>query len=247
MLIDTHCHIHEPEAKDVIGQLQRAHSAGVNKVLCVGTSQQSSKQAVKFASLHPEAYAIIGVHPHESKHGYSEIEQLASSKKVVGIGEIGLDYYYSHSPKAVQIAALKAQLDVAAKHNLPVSFHIRDGFDDFWPIIEKYPTIKGVIHSFTDSSENLQKALNRGFYIGLNGISTFTKDEAQKALFDSIPLERILFETDAPFLTPAPYRGKINEPGYVRLIAEYHAKRRGITLEEISKITSKNARALFAI
>jgi TatD DNase family protein len=122
---------------------------------------------------------------------------------------------------------------------------VREAFDDFWPIFEQYEGIRGVLHRFTDSKENMEKAVEKGLYIGVNGISTFTKDEVQKAMFDAIPLDRILFETDAPFLTPNPYRGKINQPAYVRVVAEYHAQRRGISFDEIADISSQNARALF--
>lgn len=258
MLVDTHCHIHEPDLyktyDDPADVLVRAYNAGVQQVLCVGTSQESSHQAVACAHKYAkrthtraEAFAVIGVHPHESKDGYDEIASLASSARVVGIGEIGLDYFYTHSPREVQIAALEAQIQVAVDNNLPISFHVREAFDDFWQIVNNFHGIRGVLHSFTDSSKNLRKGLEKGLLVGLNGISTFTKDETQQALFDSIPLDKILFETDAPFLTPAPFRGKINEPAYVKVVAEYHAARRGISLQEISHATTHNARALFAL
>lgn len=248
MLIDTHCHIHEPSEQNISGVITRAHQAGVSRMLCVGTDEQSSRLAVAFANEHPEAYAVIGVHPHNTKEGWTDIARLAgSSERIVGVGEIGLDYYYTHSPKEVQQQGLREQIAIALEHNLPISFHVRDAFDDFWMIFNEFSGIRGVLHSFTDSRENLERALNAGLYIGVNGISTFTKDESQKALFDSVPLDRLIFETDAPFLTPAPYRGKINEPVYVRIIAEYHARRRGISLEEIAEASSHNARALFAL
>lgn len=246
MLIDTHCHIHESYELPLEEVLTRAHDAGVNEYICIGTSELSSKQAIDFADSHSEAYAAIGVHPHDTKDGYDEIATLAStSRKIVAVGEVGLDYFYTNSPREVQIEALEAQIQVALKHDLPIIFHVREAFDDFWPIFDKYPGIRGELHSFTDSAENLQKALEKGLYIGVNGISTFTKDETQKLTFDSIPLDRLLFETDAPFLTPAPLRGKVNEPAYVKLVAEYHANRRGISLEEIATATTANARALF--
>lgn len=246
MLIDTHSHIHEPYELPIEEVLQQAHEDGVDTILCVGTSEESSRQAISFASEHPEAFAVIGVHPHDTKDGYREIEKLASdSQKLVGIGEIGLDYFYAHSPKEVQIEALKAQIEVALKHDLPIVFHVREAFEDFWPIFESYKGIRGVLHSFTDSKENMEKAIAHGLYIGVNGISTFTKDPSQQAMFDAIPLDKILFETDAPFLTPKPYRGKINQPAYVRIIAEHHAERRGISLKEIAEKSTQNARALF--
>ena len=217
-------------------------------MICVGTNEESSRQAIAFADAHDEAFASIGVHPHDTDGGYAAIADLAgSSEKLIAVGEIGLDYFYTHSPREVQIEALKAQIEVALKHDLPIIFHVREAFDDFWPIFDSYEGIRGVLHSFTDSKENMEKAISKGLYIGVNGISTFTKDEAQKATFDAIPLDHILFETDAPFLTPTPYRGKINEPAYVRIVAEFHAQRRGISLKEIADASSQNARALFRL
>lgn len=248
MLIDTHCHIHEPYELPVNEVLERAKTAEVDEMICVGTAEESSRQAIEFAKQHEGIFASIGVHPHETKDGYAQIGELAgSSDKIVAVGEIGLDYFYTHSPREIQIEALKAQIEVALQHDLPIIFHVREAFDDFWPIFESYSGIRGVLHSFTDSKENMEKAIAKGLYIGVNGISTFTKDEAQKAMFDAIPLERILFETDAPFLTPNPYRGKINEPAYVRVVAHYHAQRRGISIDEIANASTQNARALFGI
>ena len=249
MLVDTHCHIHDSDYPLAIGEiLVRAVDAGVVKYICVGTDQISSVEAVTFAAEHASMYAAIGVHPHETKDGYAGIAQLAgTSEKIVAVGEIGLDYFYTHSPREVQMQGLRAQIEIAREHDLPVIFHVREAFDDFWPIFDAFAGIRGELHSFTDSKENLDKALARGLYIGVNGISTFTKDEAQKAVYDSIPLDRLLLETDAPFLTPAPFRGKVNEPAFVRNIAEYHANRRGISLDDISSATTANAHSLFAI
>lgn len=246
MLIDTHCHIHESYELSVSEVLELASNQGVSQMICVGTDETSSEQAVAFSEKHAQAFASIGVHPHDTKDGYGAIATLAdTSDRIVAVGEIGLDYFYTNSPKETQLEALKAQIEVALKHDLPIIFHVREAFDDFWPLFESYEGIRGVLHSFTDSEENMRKAIEKGLYIGVNGISTFTKDEAQKAMFDAIPLDRIMFETDAPFLTPTPYRGKINQPAYVRIVAEFHAARRGISLEEIAEASSQNARALF--
>ena len=249
MLIDTHCHIHEADFPIPIEEIfLHAKEAGVAKMLCVGTSNQSTDEAVAFADAHENVWAAIGVHPHEAKDGWQAVTDAAGrSQKIVAVGEIGLDYFYTHSPKEVQIEALKAQLSIAQQHDLPVIFHVREAFDDFWPIFDSFPGIRGELHSFTDTFENLQEALKRGLYVGVNGISTFTKDEAQQAMFDTIPLDRLLFETDAPFLTPKPFRGKVNEPAFVRNIAQYHADRRGITLQEIADASSANAIHLFAL
>ena len=143
---------------------------------------------------------------------------------------------------------------MAIDYNLPVSFHVRDGakgqpsvWGDFWPIFDNFPGLRGVLHSFTDTRENLEKGFSRNLYVGLNGISTFTKDQLQKELFASIPLERLLLETDAPFLTPAPFRGNINKPEYVRLVAEYWAKQRNIDFDVLSQATLHNTKELFGI
>ena len=218
-------------------------------MLCVGTNEKSSQGAVEFAKTHTNARAIVGVHPHDTKDGMAEIEQILhrNAAGVIGVGEIGLDYFYTHSPRDVQIAALEQQMQWALDYNLPVSFHVREAFADFWPVYDNFSGIRGVLHSFTDSQDNLDQALARDLYIGVNGISTFTKDEGQKAMFMSIPLEKMLFETDAPFLTPVPKRGKVNEPAFVSHVAAHHAAIRGITPQEIAQATSANASALFAL
>lgn len=250
-MIDTHCHIHDPEfftSELAEGAYERAREQGV-AMLCVGTSQPDSRKAVSFAALHDDVWAIVGVHPHEAKDGVDDIGMLLAEENqgIAGIGEIGLDYYYNHSPRDVQIAALEQQLQWARDYNLPVSFHVREAYDDFWPIFDNFSGTRGVLHSFTDSVDNMQKGLDRGLYIAVNGISTFTKDERQKAMFIAIPLDRLLLETDAPFLTPMPFRGKMNEPGMVREVAKYHATARGLTFDEITHYTTANARQLFAL
>jgi TatD DNase family protein len=258
MFVDTHCHIHEPQYEfDIDAVIANAANAGVNQMICVGTGEESSAQAIEFVTSREGLFAAIGVHPHDAKDGYGKVAGLAgTSKKIIAVGEIGLDYFYTNSPKEVQVEALKVQIEIALQHDLPIIFHVRDAsspegrgsvWNDFWTIFDSYENIRGELHSFTDSQENLQKALDRGLYIGVNGISTFTKDEAQKAVFDAIPLERMLLETDAPFLTPIPFRGKVNEPAFVRNIAEYHAERRGISVDEVATATTANARALFTL
>jgi len=142
---------------------------------------------------------------------------------------------------------LEEQLQLAIDYGLPVSFHVRSAFDDFWPIFSNFYGLRGVLHSFTDNQANLEKGLSEGLYIGVNGISTFTKDESQRRLFSTIPLEKMLLETDAPFLTPTPHRGKVNEPAFVRNVAEYHAAQRGVELEHLARVTSTNASQLFSI
>lgn len=251
MLVDTHCHIHDHEFFDTAAAEEaylNARTAGVS-MICVGTTQPDSRAAVEFAAAHDATWAIVGVHPHEAKDGVADIGAILAEKheKIVGIGEIGLDYYYNHSPREVQIAALEQQLQWAVDYNLPVSFHVREAYEDFWPILANFSGIRGVLHSFTDTQANADRALEQGLYIGVNGISTFTRDAEQQKMFKNLPLKRILLETDAPFLTPEPFRGKINTPAYVSRVADFHAEIRGIETAEVAKITSDNAKSLFAI
>lgn len=248
MFIDTHCHIHESGFfKDDREEVYERAIAAKVKMICIGTAEQFSTEAIEFVASHDDAWATVGVHPHDTKDGWAKIGELLKKKpqKLVGIGEIGLDYFYNNSPREVQIKALEAQLQWAVDYNLPVSFHVREAYDDFWPIFANFPGVRGVLHSYTDTVTNLEKALSDGLFIGVNGISTFARDK--QAMFDAVPLEKMLLETDAPFLTPVPLRGKINEPAFVRNVAEYHAKRRGVELEHLARVTSANASRLFEI
>ncbi len=166
-------------------------------------------------------------------------------RKIVAIGECGLDYFYNNSPKAKQIEMLHTQIELALEFDLPIIFHVREAFDDFWPVFKQYKGIRGVLHSFTDSIENLQKALECNLFIGVNGISTFTKQENQQKMYAAIPVDSLVLETDAPFLTPVPMRGIINEPALLTHVAMFHAELRNITFSELSAATSFNATRLF--
>ena len=248
MLIDTHCHIHESnyplDASDVI---DRAHAAGVMQMICIGTNVEDSQVAVEFASNHDGIFASAGVHPHEIKEGWDKITDFVDANKssIIAIGEIGLDYHYNLNPRDVQTQILRTQIELALKHDLPIIFHVREAFYDFWPILDDYKGIRGVLHSFTDTMENAQEAIKRGLYIGVNGYSTFVREESQKAMFASLPIEKILLETDAPYLTPIPFRGKVNELAFVRNIAEYQGEIRQISFDEVANATTANARVLF--
>ncbi|HEX6461714.1 MAG TPA: TatD family hydrolase [Candidatus Saccharimonadales bacterium] len=248
-LIDTHCHIHEADyPKDSTQAYKAALEADVYKLICVGTDVASSQRAVSFAKGHESAWASLGVHPHEAKlNDTTELEKLITEPKVVAVGECGLDYYYHHSPRDVQIKAFRQQIELALAYHKPLIFHVREAFDDFWPIFDEYQGIRGVLHSFTDTAAHLEKALQRNLYIGVNGISTFTKVDDQITMFKRIPKEKLLLETDAPFLTPVPLRGTINEPAYVVCIAKYLSELYGISLKEIAEASTHNANELFTL
>lgn len=253
MLIDTHCHIHDADYPlDAEEVLARARQAGVTRVICVGTDVDNSRLALDFASKHDNVYAAVGIHPHYAAGGIGELEEViksADKTKLVAIGEIGLDYYYDNSPRDDQIRLLKQQIKLALKYKLPLIFHVRDAYDDFWPIIDESKDLNGVLHCFTSTTADMQCGLDRGFFFGVNGISTFTKDESQKAMFTSIPADKILLETDAPYLTPTPFRGKVkaNEPAFIKNIGEYNSELHQISFDEISAVTTANACKLFKL
>lgn len=269
-LTDTHCHIHEaieasklstetykryakagfPRPEDILAE---AKKDGVTRCICVGTTVPDSALAVSFADKHESVWASIGIHPHEAKVyiddavSLEEFAALAAKPRVVAIGECGLDFYYTHSPKEAQERILRLQLELAKKHNLPVIFHVRDAFEEFWPIFDAYSGLTGVIHSFSATEKELKQILNRNLYVGLNGIMTFTKDPQQLAAAKAVPLERMVLETDAPFLTPYPYRGTICAPKHVRVTAEFLSVLRGESIEEIAVRTTENARNIFGL
>jgi TatD DNase family protein len=268
-LVDTHCHIQSAglsegekttrelwaKAPELTGDqlVANAVDASVTRLICVGCELEDSKLAISFAGKHENCWATIGLHPHEAQHFagkptlLKEFSGLASRPKVVAVGECGFDFYYNHSPKAAQIEVLKFQIELALEHDLPLVFHVRDAFDDFWPLFDSYQGIRGVLHSFTDNMENLKKATERNLYIGVNGIATFAKNPAQLDVYRAIPLQNLLLETDAPFLTPTPYRGSINEPKQVRTVADFVADLRGESRENMSAVTTSNAQTLFGI
>jgi TatD DNase family protein len=219
----------------------------------VGTTLEDSELAVAFAKERDGIWASIGLHPHEAK-SYAGNEQalkrfaaLADKPKVVAVGECGLDYYYNHSLPAEQEAILRFQIELALEHDLAMIFHVRDAFDAFWPVFDEYKGVRGVVHSFSATEKELAPILDRGLYVGLNGIATFMKDHNQINAVKAIPIAKLLLETDAPFLTPVPHRGTICEPKHVRVTAEFLASLRGESIEEIAARTTENAQALFGL
>lgn len=255
-LIDTHCHIHSNDYPlDNEKAYKQAINGGVTKIICVGTDVDDSKLAAEWAYSHKNSWASVGVHPHEAKKGINGLEDMLKNKKlsskIVALGETGLDYHYMHSPKAAQIAAFEIQLQLAIDYNLPVIFHVREAYDDFWSVLGNFQSadqrIKGVLHSFTDSTANLHEALKRDLFVGVNGIITFPNSKDLQAQLPQIPLHKLLLETDSPYLTPEPHRGTVNEPAYVRLVAEHISSLYNLSLGKIVEQTSHNATSLFHI
>lgn len=252
-LTDTHCHLQfDKLSADLDGVLGRARKAGVSRLICVGTSLKDSRQAAEIAHRHENVWAAAGAHPHEaSKFQEDFLEKefagLLSQPKVVAAGEIGLDFYKDYAPRVDQEKALRAQIEAALPSGLPFIFHVRDAWTDFWRIFDEYDGLQGVVHSFSSGVKQLNAALERGLYVGLNGIMTFTKDEAQLEAAKLVPLGRLLLETDAPFLTPEPYRGQICEPKHTAATADFLAGLRGGSVEELSRATTDNAVKVFKL
>jgi len=250
--IDSHCHLHFSDfLKDRQAVLRRAEQAGITQMIAVGVGLDDSRRAIDLAALQPQVWASAGVHPHEAKdfddQAKGQLRKLLNMSRIVAAGEIGLDYYRLLSSKAEQQAALQAQIEIGLEAGLPFIFHVRDAWSDFWQTFDAYPRIQGVIHSFSGGPKQLEQALSRGLYIALNGIVTFTKDQALLMAAKAAPLDKLLLETDAPFLLPAGTKDKICEPMHVRTVAEFLAAHRGESLEKIATSTTKNAFKLFGL
>jgi TatD DNase family protein len=256
MLIDSHAHIQGPEyASEVQAVVQRAREAGVETIIVVGGAGElsSNQAAVALAESHPGLYATVGMHPHDAKDvGEDEIEKLkhlTAKAKVIAVGETGLDFYYNHSPREVQRKVFARFIQMATETNLPLVVHERDAFQDAAELLrsEGCGQLRGVIHCFTGDYQAARQYLDLGFYLSFTGIITFKNAQALRDVVRDVPLERMFMETDSPYLTPVPHRGKRNEPAYVRFVAETIAKVKGLTFEEVARVTSNNVRELFRI
>lgn len=251
-LVDTHCHLQFEKFSTNLDQIiQSALEAGVKKMICVGTNMKDSTQAADFARKYNNIWAASGVHPHDAKDfkqkDSAELRTLLAQSRVVAIGETGLDYYKDYSPREAQKEALHAQIKIGLELDIPFIFHVRDAWEDFWEVFDCYCNIKGVVHSFSATSQELEDVLSRDLYVALNGIMTFTTDQSQLAAARQVPSDRLLLETDAPFLTPKSERGKTCEPKHILDIAKFLANLRGEALNELANYTTRNARELFGI
>ncbi len=250
-LIDSHCHLHDQEWFSPGQAEQFLHEASENnvrKIICIGTDPEDSAQARDFAEQHTDIYWTYGIHPENvdkwSKNSIDiqplRMETQKANSKLVAIGEIGLDYHYEPYDRASQIYLFEQMLQLAQDLSLPVSLHIREAFEDAFGVLDNFSQVFGVVHSFTGSKRVLKEALKRDFYVGVNGLTTYST-------LPLPPLEKMVLETDAPFLTPAPYRGTMNSPGNIRLIAEFLAGKMGVAENIIAEQTTENAQRLFHI
>jgi TatD DNase family protein len=249
--IDCHAHLDDDRfAEDRQLLINKALESGLN-IINVGHDLQSSINSVELAEKHSFIYATVGVHPHDAKDVpndyFMQLKELAKSQRVLAIGEIGLDYYYDLSPRDVQKEVFVAQLNLAKELNLPVVIHLRDAYGDFLEIMrkEKLHPISGVMHCFSGSIEVAKECLDMGFYISFAGPVTFKNASNLKEVAAKIPLDKILVETDSPYLTPVPHRGKRNEPAYVKYVAEQIAALKNISAQELWQTVIANANKLF--
>lgn len=249
MLIDTHAHLFYKDYHDQLDEvLGRAAEAGVGQIICVGLDLATSGQAIALAEAHPNLWATVGIHPHDVKDTpvdyLDRLKALAAHDKVVALGEMGLDDYRNLSPPDVQREVFRGQLELAQSLDLPAVVHNRDADEDLMAIMQAVGHTKGVVHCFSSTPDFARQVIDIGFHISFTGTVTFGKNHNAEVL-QAVGLERVMVETDCPYLTPVPHRGKTNEPAFVRHTAERIAGICGLTLEEVAEITTANAEQLF--
>lgn len=252
MFIDTHAHLDDEKFQDdLIEVLARAQEAQVQYIVNVGYDLVSSQKSVELAKTYPHIYAVVGLHPHDAKDAqedtYKRLVELAKEEKIVALGEMGLDYYWDNSPRNVQQQVFRRQINLAKELNLPIVIHDRDAHGDIMQILqeEKAEEVGGILHCFSGSWEMAEACLKMGFYISFAGPLTFNNARKLVEVAQKVPLDRILTETDSPYLPPHPFRGKRNEPARVVLVAEKIAALRNEEVEKIGEITLENARKVF--
>lgn len=253
MIFETHAHFDdEAYEKDRDTLLKSLNFHGVEGLVNVGASMASSKQSMELAKKYPFVYAAVGVHPENveelSEESLKELEEMAKREKVVAIGEIGLDYYYDEVPKDIQKKWFLRQLELAAELKKPVIIHSRDAAQDTMEIMKEYQgKLTGIIHCFSYSKECAEFFMKCGYYLGIGGVVTFSNAKKLKEVVKEAPLERLVLETDCPYLTPTPYRGKRNSSHYLPYVAEEIAKIKEIPVEEVIRVTNQNARKVYQI
>jgi TatD DNase family protein len=253
MLVDSHCHLDFPDfAAELPEIVARAKSAGVGVCVTIGTKLSQFAAVADAAARFPDVYCTVGSHPHEAGHeplaDCGQLIELAQAPKVVGIGETGLDYYYEHSPRAQQQANFRAHINAARQLKLPLIVHTRDAEDDTIEILNAemgQGDFTGLIHCFTGTQRLAEAALDLGLYISVSGIMTFKKSDALRDVLRRVPLDRLLVETDAPYLAPMPHRGKRNEPAFVVHTAAMLAELKGVSADELADATTDNFFRLF--
>ena len=251
-MIDSHCHLdHEPLFTNIVDVLIRSKKTGISKLLTISTNLNSYKNILKILEIDPIIYGSIGVHPHDGeKSNFNKdfiIDEFKKNNKIIGVGETGLDFYYENSPKKIQIDSFRVHIEASIECNCPLIVHSRDAEDITFEILDEYKdqNIKILMHCFTGSENFAKKLINIGAYFSASGIVTFKNSQDLQNTFKILPLDRILIETDSPFLAPVPMRGKKNEPSFIQYTLEHLAKLRDIDKIEMDKITTNNFNKLF--
>ncbi len=252
MLIDTHCHLNFPDKfPDVAATVEQAKLNGVDKLIVVGCDTQSSRRAVELADQFDSIFAVVGWHPTYTKdftqESLGEIQELLDHPKVVAIGEIGLDFHWDYATPEQQRVALDAQLDLADRSGLPVVFHARDAYPQLLDILEARPILPYLFHCFAGDSVDAQRALNLGSMFGVDGPISYKNAGSLREVIQSLPKDRIVIETDSPYLTPEPHRGKPNQPAHVKFVNEALAKTLQIPVVECARMTTENAERFFRL
>ncbi len=255
-LIDTHAHIQSENFADDVDQVvNRAHEAGVEKIIVVGGAGEltTNESGLEIAQHHAGVFATVGMHPHDARHVTDEdvqkLRALTEDPKVVAVGETGLDFYYEHSPRGVQMEVFSRFIHLARETKLPLVVHDRDAHEEVEELIRTYGQgeVPGVIHCFTGDLKAAKAFLDLGFYLSFTGIITFKNAESLREVVREVPMDRIMVETDSPYLAPVPHRGKRNEPAFVRFVAKVIAQVKGLTLNEVAETTNANAHNVFGI
>lgn len=253
-LIDSHAHLElEPLCNDTQNVVDRARKAGLTAIITVGIDLEDSLKALDIAHSFEDVFASVGFHPNNARFAgakqLQEIQKMAADPKVVGYGEIGLDFFRNRSPRDVQIGVFEDQMQIAKTINKPVIIHLRDAYDEGLALLEKAAPFEasGVIHCFSGNNDDAKRALELGFYISFPGTVTYRKNEELRSIVGTIPGDRILLETDCPFLSPEPLRGKDNEPSFITHTAKKVAEIRGIPTEDVGRLTTANACRLFRL
>ncbi|MDP1852746.1 MAG: TatD family hydrolase [Candidatus Omnitrophota bacterium] len=254
MLIDTHCHLDFPEFDaDREEVIRRAKDSGVEYIINVGSSLENSRAAVKLSKEYPAVFASVGIHPHDAKDfsedNLLEIKELSKNPKVIAIGEVGLDFYRNLSEESVQEEVFRKFIGLAKERNLPLIFHCREAKADFLRILkeESFPQMRGVMHCFSGDKDFLRECLDLGLYVSFTCNVTYKKADNLCQVLKLVPQDKLMLETDAPYLSPEGFRGKRNEPYQVKLLAETIAKIRSVTFGEIAEATTVNAKKLFGL
>ena len=251
MLIDTHCHLFYDDLKnDLPGVLDRAHDLGVNRFICVATNMEDARECLLMGESHENIFASAGVHPHDAKDApedfVDQIYDIMTFDSMVAVGEMGLDYFRNISDPKIQKNVFRIQMSIAQSLKKPVIFHNRDADDDVIKILKEFPDVRGVAHCFSSNLETAKTFMELGYFISFSGNLTFKNSHLPEVAKD-LPLDRILVETDSPYLSPVPHRGKPNEPGRTRFVAEKLAEIHDVPLKVIAEKTTANAMDLFGL